>query len=702
MDPVSRTFRVGVDIGGTFTDVVAVEEPSGEVFVTKVPTVPADPSQGFMDGLSAALRQFSIPPAAITFAVHGTTVATNTIIQGTGARAGLITSAGFSDVLEIAYQTRPVLYEILYEKPKPLVPRHLAVGVRERIGPDGEVLVALDEADLAAAATKLAAAGVEAIAIAFLHSYRDPAHERRAAQVIHSVLPQMPVVLSSDVCPEYREYPRTSTTVVNAVLLPRVGPYVARLESRLADTGLECGLHLMTSSGGIVASSAAKRFPVHLVESGPAAGVIGAAFVAAGAAARGVADRILSLDIGGTTAKAALVDHGRPALADEFEVGAAAMLTITAGRGQGYPVKTPVISLVEIGAGGGSIASIDPGGALTVGPESAGADPGPACYGRGGERATITDANLVLGRLNPDYFLGGNLTIDPGRARSAILRDVAQPLGLDLHAAARAVIDIANAKMVAALQFVSIQRGIDPREYVLVPSGGAGPLHAVAIAQALGVKTILVPPTPGLNSALGLLATDIKHDYVRTRFTPSATLDLVSLRSALDEMSDAGRTLLAEERVDPRRVEILREAEMCYVGQSYPLRVRIPEDWSDLVATLEAAFHEAHRTLYGFASPGEATMVLNLRVTAIGRVDRPRLKSLAAGDGNPGQALKGTRPVMFGQAVECPIYERARLDAGDRISGPAIIEQMDSTTVLPAGTRLVVDPGGSLIIELPE
>ena len=702
MNNRSRIFRVGVDIGGTFTDVVLVEEQSGEVFVTKVSTVPADPSQGFMNGLLKALQDFSIAPAAIDFAVHGTTIATNAIIQGKGARAGLITSAGFSDVLEIAYQTRPVLYEINYEKPKPLVPRHLVVGVRERSGPGGEVIVALDEADVGAAAQKLAAAGVEAIAIAFLHSYRDPTHERRAAMAIRRVLPQMPVVLSADVCPEYREYPRTSTTVVNAVLLPLVGPYIARLESRLAETGLECGLHLMTSSGGIVASSAAKRLPVHLVESGPAAGVIGAAFVAQGATSQRLADKILSLDIGGTTAKAALVQNGRPALADEFEVGAAAMPTVTAGRGQGYPVKTPVISLVEIGAGGGSIAGIDPGGALTVGPESAGADPGPACYGRGGERATITDANLVLGRLNPDYFLGGDLRIDAEKARVAIARDVGIPLKLDVHAAARAVIDIANARMVSALQFVSIQRGIDPREYVLVPSGGAGPLHAAAIARALGVKRILVPPTPGLNSALGLLATDVKHDFVRTQFTPSAALDLGTLKTVFEEMADAGRKLLAEERVDAQRVKILREAEICYVGQSYPLRVRVPEDWTDLVATLEAAFHDAHRALYGFASPGEATMVLNLRVTALGRVDRPRLKSLAAGDGDAGQALKGTRTVVFEQPVDCPIYERSRLDAGDRINGPAIIEQMDSTTVLPADTTLTVDPGGSLIIELSE
>jgi len=512
----------------------------------------------------------------------------------------------------------------------------------------------------------------------------------------------MPVVLSSDVCPEYREYPRTSTTVVNAVLLPRVGPYIARLESRLTETGFNCGLHLMTSSGGIVASSAAKRLPVHLVESGPAAGVIGAAFVAQHVAGGRFADKVLSLDIGGTTAKAALVENGRPALADEFEVGTAAMPTVTAGRGQGYPVKTPVISLVEIGAGGGSIAGIDPGGALTVGPESAGADPGPACYGRGGDRATITDANVMLGRLNPEYFLGGAVKIDAEKARAAIELDVAIPLMLDVHAAARAVIDIANAKMVAALQFVSIQRGIDPRQYVLVPSGGAGPVHVVDIARALGVKTVLVPPTPGLNSALGLLATDIKHDFVRTQFTPSAALDLEVLRTVFGEMADAGRALLTEERVDAQRMEILREAEICYVGQSYPLRIRIPEDWTNLISTLEAAFHVAHREMYGFANSDEATMVLNLRVTALGRVDRPVLKRLVVGDGDPAQAFKGTRSVVFAQPVDCPIYERSLLDGGDRIQGPAIIEQMDTTTVLPADATLTVDAGGSFIIELLE
>jgi len=460
--------------------------------------------------IAAGLRRFGIAPDAVEFTVHGTTVATNTIILGKGARAGLITSAGFSDVLEIAYQTRPVLYEIDYEKPAPLIPRQLSIGVGERIGPDGEVIVPLDERGVVDAARRLRDAAVEAIAIAFLHAYRDPTHEHRADALIREALPGLPVILSSDVCPEYREYPRTSTTVVNAVLVPRIGPYIARLEQRLAAAGLRCGLHLMTSSGGIMASGIAHQFRVHLVESGPAAGVIGAAFVAEMTSWPAAFRKAISLDIGGTTAKAALIDDGKPALADEFEVGAAAVPTMTASRGQGYPVKTPVISLLEIGAGGGSIAHIDPGGALTVGPESAGADPGPACYGKGGDRPTVTDANLVFGRLNAEYFLGGALTVDRSRVEAALTRDVGRPFGLDLRAAARAVIDIANAKMVAALQFISIQRGLDPRDYTLVPSGGAGAMHAVAIAAALGVKTVLVPPTPGLNSALGLLAERVR------------------------------------------------------------------------------------------------------------------------------------------------------------------------------------------------
>lgn len=696
---VAPQYRIGVDIGGTFTDVVIVDEIDGSVRVTKVPTVPADPSEGFLDGLSQALATFEVEAEAIVFAVHGTTIATNTIIEGKGAKAGLITSAGFSDVLEIAYQTRPTLYEIDYDKPVALIPRHLCIGVPERIGPDGTVLVSLDEAAVTAAVQQLAAVGVEAIAIAFLHAYRDPTHERRAAAIATLAAPNMPIVLSSDVCPEYREYPRTSTAVVNAVLVPRIAPYVARLEGRLRERGLRPGLHLMTSSGGIIRSGTAKRLPVHLVESGPAAGVIGAAFVVEALTEPGLKDHILALDIGGTTAKASLVDHGMPALADEFEVGAAAMPTATAGRGQGYPVKLPVINLVEIGAGGGSIASIDPGGALSVGPKSAGAAPGPACYGKGGEWPTITDANLVLGRLNAAYFLGGALDLHPELARAALQRDVAGPLGLNLESAARAVIDIANAKMVAALQLISVRRGIDPRDYVLVPSGGAGPLHAVAIAAAMGVRTVVMPPTPGLNSALGLLATDVKHEIARSVFTPTLGLDPRRFAATLCEMAEQGRGLLLEESVPEDRIAILTEAEVCYVGQNYPLRIEVP-GVGDPLGAIDAAFRTEHRRRYGFASDTESTLIQNLRVTAVGRVDRPNIKQLDEAGPDASGAVKEHRLVVFETAIECPVYDRGLLLAGHTIEGPAIIEQMDTTIVLPPGTRARVDRSASMVVNL--
>ena len=689
-------FRIGVDIGGTFTDVVVVDERSGAVHVAKVPTTPSDPSQGFLDGLDQAFARFGIAAGQVGFLVHGTTIATNTIIEGKGAKAGLITSAGFSDVLEIAYQTRPTLYDVFYVKPKPLIPRHRCIGVPERIAADGGVLTPLDEAAVEAAARRLASEGVEAIAVAFLHSYRDPAHERAAAAAIGRAAPGMPVMLSSDVCPEYREYPRTSTTVVNAVLQPRVGPYIARLEERLAAQGLTAGLHLMTSSGGIVAADTAKALPVHLVESGPAAGVIGAAFVAASLAQPALGARILALDIGGTTAKVALVDDGVPALADEFEVGAAARPTTTAGRGQGYPVKTPVISLVEIGAGGGSIARIDPGGALTVGPESAGAAPGPACYGKGGVRPTITDANLVLGRLDPAFFLGGALTLDAGLARAAIGRDIAGPLGLGVEAAAQAIVDIANAKMIAALEFISIQRGIDPRDYALVPSGGAGPLHAVAIAAALGLRTVIVPPTPGLNSALGMLATDVKHDFVRTVYRRTERLTDAALWAVLDEMAAGGERMLARNGVAAERRAIQCEADVCYFGQSYALKIAVPAERVGTLAAIDAAFRAAHQQKYGFASATEPTLIANLRVTAVGRVDRPRLVAGAVA----GVALKGRRIVHFGKEVETAVYDRAGLAPGQTISGPAVIEQMDTTTILPEGASALVDASLSLIITL--
>ncbi len=693
-----RRFRAGVDVGGTFTDVVLVEEATGEIHVAKVPTVPADPSQGCMDGIDKALGAFAVDPAAIVFTVHGTTIATNTIIEGKGAKAALVTSEGFRDVLEIAYQTRPAIYDIFYDRPKPLIPRYLCLGVPARMGPEGEEIVPLDEEALRRRARFFREQGVEAIAVAFLHSYLNPTHERRAAAVLAEECPDIPVVLSSDVCPEYREYPRTSTTVVNTVLVPRVAPYVERLENRLDERGIKSGLHLMTSSGGIMAAATTKHQPVHLIESGPAGGVIGAVFVAQLSGY----DNLLALDIGGTTAKAAVVNHGEPQIADEFEVGSSAVATVTGARGKGYPVRTPVISLVEVGAGGGSIANVDPGGALTVGPQSAGADPGPACYAKGGAEPTLTDANLVLGRINPDFFLGGEEKLDTGLAEQAMLRKVADPMRLDTIEAARSVIDIANARMTSALYFITVQQGIDPRDYVLVPSGGAGPMQAVAIARALGVGTVLVPPAPGVNSAVGLLATDLKHEVVRTFVTRADGADPAQLERVFGEMEAPTRALLREEGVPDDGVEVRREIDMCYFGQSYQLRVAMTIGIDEgTAAAMSAAFHNRHQEVYGFCDRGGSTMFVNLRLTAIGKVERPRLRELPEASDSADRALKGRRKVYFsgaGGMLDCDLYDRERLLFRDRLGGPAIIEQMDTTTVVPPDAAVAVDRYGNLEI----
>ena len=697
-DGARARYRLGVDVGGTFTDVVLVEESTGEILIAKVDTVPADPSEGCIRGIEKAFGSHGVDPGQITFTVHGTTIATNTIIEGKAAKAGLITSEGFRDVLEIAYQTRPKLYDIFYEKLKPLIPRHLSIGVPERIGPEGEVLRPLDEEALRRVGRQLVAKGVEAIAVAFLHAYKDPTHERRAGEVLSEVCDGVPIVLSSDVSPEYREYPRTSTAVVNAVLLPRVGPYVARLEQRLEALGVTSRLHLMTSAGGIMTAGTAKRLPVHLVESGPAAGVIGAAFIAQ---LTGY-DNLLALDIGGTTAKIALVNEGRPKIAEQFEVGSSAVANVTTQRGQGYPVLTPVISLVEIGAGGGSIAHVDPGGALTVGPQSAGADPGPACYGKGGSDPTLTDANVVLGRINPDFFLGGEARLDSELATKAMREKAAEPAGLSVIEAAKSVIDIANAKMTSALYFVSVEQGIDPRDYVLVPSGGAGPMQAVDIARALGARTVLVPPTPGLNSAVGLLATDLKHETVRTYMREMLAADTENLRSVLAEMEADTRALHREQGVSEADTVIVRQFDMSYVGQSFQLRIPVPEQIdADTGRRLSEAFHARHAETYGFANEGEATLLVNLRVIGIGKVERPKLRELPLASDPVTRALKGTRPVYFaetGGMGPVEIYDRTLLLAGDRFEGPAIVEQMDTTTVVPPGASVAVERHGSLII----
>ena len=538
-------YRLGVDIGGTFTDIALIDEATGQIYTGKVSSTPQDPSGGFMEAVQRLLAKQQVAAQDVAYIVHGTTVATNAIIEGKVAPTGFITTEGFRDMLEIARQIRPTLYDLQFEKPRPLVPRHRCFGVPERLDASGAELTPLDEDALRQVADKLRDEGVESIAVCFLHAYANPVHERRAGEIIAEVFPEAVVSLSAEVAPEFREYLRASTTVINSCIRPVVARYLQRIEDRLAQAGIAAELLVMQSSGGVYTFAAARQKPVYMVESGPAAGVIAAAHLGQ---ARGY-DQVISFDMGGTTAKAGLIQGGTPSVTKDYEVGTTAQSGVGATRGAGYPIRTPVIDLVEIGAGGGSIAWVDPGGILRVGPQSAGADPGPVCYGQGGTQPTVTDANLVLGRLNPNYFLGGEIALDPTAAQRAIEQHCAQPLGMDLVEAAHGIVEIANTAMVNALRLVSVQRGYDPRDFALVAFGGAGPAHANRLAALTEIPVAIIPQSPGLTAdftpttLMGLLVTDLKHDYA-TAPTSSATLDQVvpqALEQTFRELEAQGR-----------------------------------------------------------------------------------------------------------------------------------------------------------------
>jgi N-methylhydantoinase A len=690
------TVRIAVDIGGTFTDATLIEEETGRVSIAKTLTTPSDPSQGFMTAVERALADASLEAESVGFVVHATTVATNAIIEGKVARSGFITTEGFRDLLEIARQVRPTLYDTQFEKPRPLVPRDRAVEVLERLGPKGEVVTPLDDESVRRAAAALADEGVESVAVCLLHSYVNPEHERRVGAILAEALPGVPVSLSADVAPEFREYLRASTTVINAVIRPVVARYLERIEHRLAEAGVDARLLVMQSSGGVFSSQAAAHRPVFMVESGPAAGVIAAAHLGS------TIDRhdILSFDMGGTTAKVGLIREGQPSVTKDYQVGGHASAGIGGMSLSGYPVRTPVVDLVEIGAGGGSIAWVDSGGLLRVGPQSAGADPGPVCYRGGGTEPTVTDANVVLGRLNPSYFLGGEIGLDVEGARRAIEERCAKPLGLDVVEAANGIVEIANAAMVNALHLISVQRGYDPRDFLLVGFGGAGPVHANALARDAEMPAVLIPPSPGIFSATGLLTTDLKRDAARTVMRRLDSLPPDEAERVFRELESNGAAELEAEGVAAEAIEFVRQIDMRYVGQSYELTIPAPSPFTrESAAPLLERFHAEHDRTYGFAAQEEPVECVSLRLTAVGRIAKPPLRRLEAGE-TP--APKERRRVYFAEAggyVDCPIYDRYSLPADASVRGPAVIEEFDSTTVLHLGYAVGVDSQGNLLIE---
>ncbi len=694
-------YRLGIDIGGTFTDATLLQEETGELHIGKVPSTPRDPSAGFMEATHRVLRANNVSPDEVTYVVHGTTIATNSIIEGKLARAGFVTTDGFRDMLEIARQIRPSLYDLQFEKPKPLVPRHLCFGVTERLDAQGQVLTPLDEASVIQVAEALRRENVESVAVCLLHAYANPDHEKRVGEIIQDVIPEAMISLSSEVAPEFREYFRASTTVINVGIQPLVARYLERIEKRLREEGVVAELLLMQSSGGVYSFAEARRKPVFLVESGPAAGVISAAYLGSNLGYK----NIISFDMGGTTAKVGLIQNGTPTVTKDYEVGLTAQAGAGSHRGAGYPIRTPVIDLVEIGAGGGSIAWVDSGGILRVGPRSAGADPGPVCYGQGGTEPTITDANLVLGRLRPDHFLGGEMSLDVEAARQAIKQKCADPLGMEEVEVAHGIVEIANAAMVNALRMVSVQRGYDPRDFVLVAFGGAGPVHANRLASETEMPTTIIPMSPGTTSALGLLVTDLKHDYSTTMIERVDRLDLGAVIRVYEELEGQGRETLEREGIPKAEMDFRWQVDIRYVGQSYELTIPLPGNRIDsaMLEQVLSRFHQEHDRAYGFSTPGEAVEFVSLRLTAIGQIIKPKLRELERSDGNLAAALISSRSVYFaehGGYLDCPIYDRYKLAAGHLLKGPAIVTELDSTTVIHPGYRAEVDRYGNLVMTL--
>lgn len=688
------TTRIGVDIGGTFTDGVAFDPVSGAVHIEKVLTTSGDLSDGFLDVFDALVDRGGMPPADLLEVMHASTVATNALLERKGARVGLLVTAGFRDVLEIGRQVRSELYNLFTTKPQPLVPRSRVHEVRERLDHRGDVVLPLVQDDVRTAVASMAAAGVDSVAICFLHSYRSAVHEQVAAQVVRELLPEAVLSVSSEIAPEIKEYWRASTTCVNAYVGPVVRRYLGRIQDRLMDRGFSGSLGIMHSGGGIENVRSVAQRPFQMIESGPAAGVAGAAHFAR---SLGYANG-LSFDMGGTTAKAGLILDGVSRVLPEFEVAADGGSGASVAKASGYPILGEVVDLVEVGAGGGSLAWIDEGAHLRVGPRGAGSDPGPACYGRGGRLPTITDANLVLGRLDPAYFLGGQMPLDAAAAEQAIRTVCAEPLGATTVEAAQGIVAIANARMIGALRLVSIERGHDPREFCLVAFGGAGPLHAAALATDLGIPDVLIPPNPGVASAWGLLLSDIKHDARTTVLCPLAADQVGGLRAFFKALDQRVRADLEGEDLEASAFRFLRYVEARYDGQSSRLRIEWLEapDEQDLVATMTERFHAEHQREFGYHVADEPVQVLTAGTTATAR--RPVSKAVPTQGPSPGTVLpKAHREVIFDDTTavrRVAVYDRTDLPVGVVLDGPALIEEFDSTTlVTPAFSFEVVDLG---------
>jgi N-methylhydantoinase A len=677
-------YRVGIDIGGTFTDFVILDLEGRSITLEKTLTTPQD----LWEGISVGLEQAGIPLDEAEIA-HGTTVGLNTLLERRGARTGLLTTVGFRDAYEIGRGARPDMYNLFYRKPEPLVPREHRLEVRERLDAEGSVVIPLHEEDVVAAAEHFRSHDIRDLAVCFLHSYRNPRHELEAGAILARVYPEAAVSLSHSLVREWREYERTSTTSINAYVRPRAGEYIERAVVSLREGGYAREFFVNQSSGGVISAETAKAKPVMTLLSGPAGGVAASARIGAVAGS----DEVIAFDMGGTSTDVAVISGGRARLTADSKI-------------EGHPIAVPSVDLHSIGAGGGSIAWLDEVGALNVGPKSAGAEPGPVCYGRGGVQPTVTDANLVLGRVAPSRFIPGGLKLDAKAAEEAIEREVGGPLGLSAIDAAAGIVEIVNLKMAMAVRAVTVQRGLDPKDFVLLAFGGAGAAHACWLAQELSIPKVVVPVAPGQFSALGIALTDVRHDFVRTISARASEVTPSLLNSSFAAIEDEARSALAAEGIDDGQMVFGRSVDARYQGQEYTIGVPVPEGKlsDDTVDDLRRSFHGLHEQTYSHSSPEEPVEVVNVRVAAIGRLPEVSLPEIgAAADTSSAQAPLEMVEAYFGEngnlPVECPVWERAALPAGRTVAGPAIVADVGATTVLPPATHCTVDQHGHLVVD---
>ena len=684
-------YRIGIDVGGTFTDLVLIDAETGDVSVAKILNRHDNRAETVVEGVSRLLEQAGVTVAEIGWISHGTTIATNAVIERKGARTALLTNRNFRDILEIGRFARPpeLIYRVHEDKPAPLVPRHLRLGVTGRIDRHGRVATELDERDLDRAIEVLAERRVESVAVCFLFSFLDPVHEERARNRLEAALPGVHIVLSSEILREFREFPRTSTTVFAAYVAPVLRSYISGLVSRMTDRGISCPLYMFQSSGGVATPEIVMRNPAATLLSGPAGAVVGAAHLCGQAGFR----ELITMDIGGTSLDVCLVR------------GSVAEATTTREIDM-FPIAIPMLDVHTVGAGGGSIVRVDDVGRVKVGPESMGARPGPACYGQGGDRATLTDINLLMGLIAPEGFAGGEVTLDRARAEEAVYGQVAQPLGVDLAAAATGVYRVATHQIAEAIRAVTVERGSNPRDYALVAFGGGGPLHAAAVARELGIGRIVVPRHPGLYSARGIATADFNHDYTQSVVRPIADVPAGDIASMIDSLTDRAAADLESEGIPEKDRALSPALDLRYVGQSSEITVPLPSAADSLSSSFSAAeerFHEMHERLYSYRVPGEPIELVNVRLRAVGFVDKPPLPRIGEVEADAGPI--GERPVLLPDAADyrpIPVYRRDRLAPGASWTGPALVEEPSSTTLVLQRMEVTVDAHGNLIVTLED